>query len=310
MKVALCFIISYEHILNKEELWKEWIEPNKDIINVYFYYKDFNKIKSKWIIEHTIPSNLIYETTYFHVIPAYISILNYALSHDKSNQWFCLLTDSCCPIISPQRFRYLFYENYYKSIMSWRNAWWNINYHKRANLIQLPKEYHLGNDPWFVLKRENVYHIINFMNKNQELTKLICSGGLANESLFAIILQSCKQLELNGPVISAITHLTDWDRMSSFTSPHVFKDVKNVDIKFIDDGLKKNKYAMFIRKIAPEFPDDVLKKYIFKESNNLSNVRPLYFIYNDFKIKFNIVAPYIFMGLLSYLLYYFGVKFI
>ena len=44
MKVALCFIISYEHILNKEEIWKTWIESNKDIINVYFYYKDINKI--------------------------------------------------------------------------------------------------------------------------------------------------------------------------------------------------------------------------------------------------------------------------
>ena len=41
----LCFIISYDHILNKEELWREWIEPNKDIINVYFYYKELQKIK-------------------------------------------------------------------------------------------------------------------------------------------------------------------------------------------------------------------------------------------------------------------------
>ena len=33
MKIALCFIINYEHILNKELIWREWIEPNKDIIN-------------------------------------------------------------------------------------------------------------------------------------------------------------------------------------------------------------------------------------------------------------------------------------
>ena len=26
MKIALCVIISYDHILNKEEIWKEWIE--------------------------------------------------------------------------------------------------------------------------------------------------------------------------------------------------------------------------------------------------------------------------------------------
>ena len=43
MKVSLCFIISYNHVLKKEEIWKEWIEYNKDIINIYFYYQDFNK---------------------------------------------------------------------------------------------------------------------------------------------------------------------------------------------------------------------------------------------------------------------------
>jgi hypothetical protein len=147
------------------------------------------------------------------------------------------------------------------------------------------------------------------MNKNQELTKLICSGGLANESLFAIILSVCKQLEPNGPVISAVTHLTDWDRMSSFTSPHLFKDANQIDIKFIDNGLDKNKYAMFIRKIAPEFPDNVLKNYIYFKNktsdDNLIIFKPIYFIYNDFKIKFNIVATYLGIILLSYMLYYY-----
>ena len=70
MKIALCFIISYEHILNKEDIWREWIEPNKDIINVYFFYKDFRKIKSPWIREHAIPPSSIVESIYYHVIPA------------------------------------------------------------------------------------------------------------------------------------------------------------------------------------------------------------------------------------------------
>jgi hypothetical protein len=197
MKVALCFIINYDHILNKEEVWKEWIEPNKDIINVYFYYNDFKKIKSQWIREHTIPPNYICETSYFHVIPAYLSIIEFAANHDKNNNWFCMLTDSCCPIISPKKFRYLFYNFYNKSIMSWRTAWWNIEFHKRANLSKLPKELHLANDPWFVLKRENVYQILHFIKLKPDLIKTICSGGLANESLFAIILYCYKQLGNN-----------------------------------------------------------------------------------------------------------------
>ena len=288
MKVALCFIISYEHILNKEEIWKEWIEPNKDIINVYFYYKDINKIKSEWIINHTIPPSYIYETSYYHVIPAYLSILSFAVKNDNNNQWFCLLTDSCCPIISPKRFRFLFFNYYNNSIISWKRAWWNISLHKRANLELLPKDFHLGNDPWFVMKRENIIQCLNFVNTQQTIVKTICNGGLANESLFAIIMCACKQLEPNGPVISATTHITDWDRMSSFTSPHIFKHANSIDIRFIDTALTKNKFALFIRKVATEFPNDVLRGYIYEKNKQLDDeliiIPPLIFIY--FKVKY------------------------
>ncbi len=284
MKIALCFIISYDHILIKEDLWRKWIEYNKDIINVYFYYKDLQKIKSQWILRHVIPESYIFETSYFHVIPAYISVMNYALRNDPYNQWCCLLTDSCCPIISPQRFRFLFYKFFNKSIMGWRRAWWNISFHKRANLALLPSEYHLGNEPWFTLKREHALHIIKYMNNNKDLVKTICSGGLANESLFAIILKSCKQLD-NGSIINSNTHLTDWNRMSSFTSPHIFKEGNALDLKFIGDNLERNSYALFIRKIAPEFPDAILQKYIYQnEDNDLVIIKPFAMIMRELYI--------------------------
>ena len=270
MKAALCFIISYEHILNKEEIWKEWIEPNKDIINVYFYYKDLKKIKSEWIMKHTIPPNFIYETSYYHVIPAYLSIMNFALEHDEINQWFCILTDSCCPIISPKKFRYLFFNYYNRTILSWKKPWWNINFHKRANLALLPEELHLANDPWFVMKRENIIQCLNFINKQPKIVQTICGGGLANESLFAIIMYICKQLENTeqnkNAVISAVTHTADWNRRASPTSPHLFKEGNETDIQFINKSLKTDKYVMFIRKVAPEFPDTLLREYIYEKS--------------------------------------------
>ena len=267
MKVALCFIISYEHILNKEHIWREWIEPNKDIINIYFYYKDIKKIKSKWILQHTIPPNYICETNYYHVIPAYTSILTFAMNHDKNNQWFCLLTDSCCPIISPKKFKYLFYENYNKTIMTWKKAWWNVYFHKKANLALLPEEFRLANDPWFVLKREHVLCINKYMNSKKDIVKTICAGGFANESLFAIIFYSSKQLN-STHLISSPTHATDWTRMTSSTSPHVFKSADKTDIIFIENFLKENKYTIFIRKVSPEFPDEVIKKYIYDYSKD------------------------------------------
>jgi hypothetical protein len=275
MKIALCFVISYDHKLNKEHLWREWIEPNKDIINVYIYYKDLKKIKSSWILQHALPPNYIHETSYYHVIPAYLSLMQYALRYD--NQWFCLLTDSCCPIISPHKFRSLFYELWNRSIISWKPAWWNIHIHKRANLELLPQDFRLANDPWFTMKREHVEKILHFTKKNNDIVKTICNGGLANESLFAIILQSYKQLKTNH-VINGITHITDWTRMDSATSPHTFKDANSNDIQFIEENLKKNKYAMFIRKVSPDFPDEILRKHIFKKEDHLIFCEPFFFI--------------------------------
>ena len=275
MKIALCFIISYEHVLNKEAIWREWIEPNNDIINVYFYYKDRTKIKSPWILHHALPPHFIHETSYYHVIPAYLSLMQFALCDD--NQWICLLTDSCCPIISPQKFRSLFYKFWNKTIMSWRPAYWNVNLHKRGNLALLPEEMRLANDPWFTIKREHALQILRFSRTQQEVTKTICSGGLANESLFAIILYGYKQLN-NTNLVNAVTHLADWSRMASATSPHIFKDANSTDIQFLEDNLQKHKCAMFLRKVSPDFPDEVLKKYIYTQ-NDVYVSEPFIFIY-------------------------------
>ncbi len=49
MKVALCFIISYSHILNKEQFWIDWIKPNQDIINIYFHFSIFINHKSQCV---------------------------------------------------------------------------------------------------------------------------------------------------------------------------------------------------------------------------------------------------------------------
>ena len=274
MKIALCFIINYEHVLNKELIWREWIEPNKDIINVYFYYKDLKKIKSKWIMEHTLPPNYIHETSYFHVIPAYLSVMNFAASHDAENMWFCMLTDSCCPIISPKRFRYMFFKYYNKSIFAWKPVWWDPNRNKRGNTLKLPKEYWIGNDPWFTLTRENVAQISQFVQTKQEIVQLIDSGGLANESLFAVIFYWFKEIGdheakdgvKKNRIICMRSHLADWERMSSDSSPHIFKTANKGDIAFIEKSLKSNPYAMFIRKMAVEFPDEVLRYYIYKHN--------------------------------------------
>lgn len=273
-KIALCFIISYNHILNKEDLWREWIEYNKDIINIYFYYKDITKIKSPWIKKYCLPPiSCKYTTSYYHILPAYLSLMNYASTDKKQggqNQWFCFLTDSCCPILSPSKFRTLFFQNKYKSIFRWKKAWWNPTYHKRANLALLPEELRIANDPWFVLCREDVQKIICYVKNKTSFVNTISNGGLANESLFAIILYSYNKLST---AINKSSHLSDWTCMSTTTSPYVFKKGNQEEIQMLENLLNKkdSKYIMFIRKIDSEFPDSSLKKYIYplKEKTNL-----------------------------------------
>ena len=298
MKVALCFIISYEHELNKEEIWREWIDYNKDIINIYFHYKDYSKIKSEWIKKYVIPDKFIAKTSYYHVIPAYMSLLSYAYLCNKENKWFCILTDSCVPIISPSEFRSLFFENYQRTIMSWKYAWWDVEFHKRANLRLLPKEFRLGHEPWFVIDRNNLEIVINYQKKFFKNFKLICDGGLANESLFAIIFKYYKKLDW---VINETTTLTNWEKMSSPTSPYVFKNGDDEELKFIDDFFTKNNYVMFMRKVHKDFPDIILREIIYKKNKNKNTnnnyittenvtigilIFSLYFLYFYYKLTY------------------------
>ena len=271
-KIALCFIISYKHQLNKEQIWQDWIEPNKDIINVYFHYKNIHLIKSPWIKKHCIPEEKIAKTTYYHVVPAYMSLLSYAFTTDIDNKWFCLLTESCVPIISPRQFRNIFLSYCHASIIQCKPAYWNILIHQRANLRLLHQDYHLSNDPWFTLTRDHVHKCILFMVKKNDIYKTVCKGGLANESIFAIVLQTFKELTNPFTLINISSTITDWTRMSNATSPHLFKnrntEILEQDKTFIDKELKKNKFALFLRKVSEDYPDEILLGFIYKSVFN------------------------------------------
>jgi hypothetical protein len=179
--------------------------------------------------------------------------------------------------------------------LHWKKAWWNPNFHKRANLALLPTELRLANDPWFVLCREDVQKIIWFVKNKIDLVNIISKGGLANESLFAIIFYLCNKLT---SIINKSTHITDWSKMETSTSPYVFKNGNLEEIQTIENLLNtsNSNYTIFIRKIAREFPDEVLKKYIYplNEKTKL-----------DYNIKKNKIKKNIFLFLFfSFFLFY------
>jgi hypothetical protein len=270
MKIALCFLIKNK--INKENIWKKWIEQNQDIINVYIHYKNYTTIESEWIKKCCIPFNCITRTSYYHVVPAYMALLSFSINHDDKNMWFCFLSESCVPIISPEQFRTLFNEHKHKSILQWREAWWNVEYHKRANLALFTKEFQLGHTPWFVLTKTDAINCLLYKQVKKNVYSIICKGGLANESIFAIIMKTFNRLDGGGEngenVINAPSTLIDWSRMTSSTSPYVFKyetnnNITQSNINWILGEKNKKKHAIFLRKVDSSFPDDVLEKIIY-----------------------------------------------
>jgi hypothetical protein len=261
-KVALCFLISGDHVLNKEHIWKEWVEPNQDIIQIHFHYADKTKIKSQWIRLHAMPEKLIAPTDYFHVVPAYLSLISYAIASDPFVKWFCFLTDACSPIITPQKFRELFFRDSDKSIFKWGKAHWNVYHFTRANLRHLPKSQRLSHDPWFTLTRVDAELCLKYASECKKMYFFICQGVVANESIFAIILLHYDRLQ---HVLNKGVTITDWTRMTSMTSPYVFKTFPNgvplQDIKYIQTEKEKNDYYMFIRKVHTSFPDALIRVY-------------------------------------------------
>jgi hypothetical protein len=280
MKVALLFIISYHHVLNKEQLWIDWIKPNKDIINIYFHYKDINLIKSPWIKMYSLPPKDIKSTTYYNVVPAYMALMTYAFNHDPNNIWFSFLTDSCIPIISPDTFRQRFLDHYQASILKCKPAYWNIQIHRRANLRLFKKEFWLANDPWFTLTRAHVHKCLIFLAAKNGIYNQVNDGGLANESIFAIILQTFKELSNSNTFINEASSVADWTRMSSPTSPYLFKEGTEENINIIKDLLKEHPHAMFLRKVSREFPDSVLKEIM---DMDFGHVYPV--LHNQYKVK-------------------------
>jgi hypothetical protein len=114
-----------------------------------------------------------------------------------------------------------------------------------------------------VLTKKHVLQVFHFIKNEPIMSYTICSGIIANETIFAVIFKLYNELNTES-IRCMASHLTDWSRQTSPTSPYLFKDANDRDINFIERELERNKYAMFIRKVSPEFPDEILKYYIYE----------------------------------------------
>jgi hypothetical protein len=253
MLIALCFLVSHE--LNKEALWRKWVDQTTGC-RVFFHCQRPFLVQSEWIRSHMVKPQ---KTSYYHVIPAYLALIEAALGYSDSDsnsdvRWFCFLTESCVPIVSPEVFLERFSKDADKSLLRWSPAAHNVQLHRRANLRLLPLPWRLCHDPWFVLTRRHAVVVMRFAFEQKRLLRVICNGGLANESLFAIILEFYGALRGSSDVLCEHSSTaTDWTQMSSKTGPHVFHDER--DLPLLQKTLAKNPQALFLRKVSASFPE-------------------------------------------------------
>lgn len=252
MSAALVFFTSGQHVLWQEAAWRQWV--NQAGCHVLVHYTDNAKVTSPWLRQHMIPQNATRPTSYYNMVPAMMSVLSYAYQALPDATWFCLLTESCIPVVSPTRFKEMLVDPQIggKTLMHWQPAWWNIEFHRRANLRHVEADLRLGHEPWFVLGREDAFACLDgFYRRHSRLCRIVCVGGLANESIFAILLRLAGRLD---GVLNIKTTATDWSRMSSATSPHVFRAGDEADCAaFLRRFRAENKHTMFLRKVDGGF---------------------------------------------------------
>jgi hypothetical protein len=131
----------------------------------------------------------------------------------------------------------------------------------------------LGHDPWFILKRNDVYRCVTYSRKNKKLANVI-----------------------NQP-----SHIVDWSNPSSATSPYLFSSGSEKEMIFIKESLRKNKYSLFLRKISQKFPDSVLYQLIEDDSSFYNEELEKY--HEDWVLSY----LYFLFFMLSFLIYIFNV---
>ena len=124
--------------------------------------------------------------------------------------------------------------------------------------MKFPPSARLGSSEWCVLCNEDMRSIIYAWN-NTEIINTIMEKPHADESIFSVTLYLTNKFK---NTINSLVTIMDWERDFYGKSPHTFAEYSREDEKIIDNLSKDNKYAMFIRKISTQFPDEIIYSWL------------------------------------------------
>ena len=258
--VTFCFLVTRD--LSKEHIWREWLEglnrlQFKCAIVVHCSHK--GSIQSEWLKQHLIPDECTRKTEWGWVLNAMMSLYAHAI-HAHPAAWYTLHSETCVPVVSPERFVEIFKRHKQHTFVSHCPAWWDPLKVHRANLHLLPPRLHLAHSQWCIFCHEDLHQMINLPKTDEHVNAVlqtVTQGHASEESYAAIMLLMINNLK---NVVNRPTTLVDWKRTPNGNNPHTFVEWTDADasiVRFIRHE-SPNEF-MFMRKIAPTFPDHVLR---------------------------------------------------
>jgi hypothetical protein len=264
--VTFCFIVTQD--LVKEHIWREWFDGLQQLrfkfaIVVHCSATHSGNVKSEWLRQHFIPADCMRPTAWGWIVNAMMSMHEHALRACPA-AWYSSHTETCVPMVSPEKFIYIFNKRKQHSLISYDKAWWNPLKVKRANLHLLPPTMHLVHSAWCIFCHEDLSQMVNLSKTDERMKQVlhtVATGHVADESYAAILLLNINNLK---NVINRPTTLVDWKRTPNGNNPHTFVEWTPQDETIVRKIKNNAKHEyMFMRKVAPTFPDHVLRMHVF-----------------------------------------------
>jgi hypothetical protein len=143
--VTFCFLVSSD--LTKEHIWREWFDRLQELqfkfaIVVHCSSSNKHKVGSDWLKQHFLPDECMRPTAWGWIVDALMSMHGHAVATCPA-AWYSTHTETCIPMVSPEKFIDTFNRRKQHSLMSYTNAWWTPGRgwptNKRANLHLLPR---------------------------------------------------------------------------------------------------------------------------------------------------------------------------
>jgi len=127
----------------------------------------------------------------------------------------------------------------------------------------LPPHMRLAHPQWCIFCHEDLHQMIHLPKTDERLNDVlqtVTQGHMADESYAAIMLLAINNLK---NVINRPTTLVDWKRTPNGNNPHTFVEWADADASIVRSIRHESPNEfMFMRKIAPTFPDHVLRSFL------------------------------------------------